>query len=176
MRWPGRPCLLLGRARSPQGLPRRPGALSGHWCRRADGVVTRDGPEEAGCGLGAASTCGELGPVPSGSSASALGAGPGPHLLLLAPQLFVDKDTIVNAVGASHDIHLLKIDNREDELVTRVNSWCAHLVDKVSAAKGRRLPAAGPHAGGPPPAPGQTHTRGWSREERSQEGRLTIPA
>eukprot|EP00070_Physeter_catodon_P048840 XP_028355734.1 dynein regulatory complex subunit 3 isoform X5 [Physeter catodon] len=45
--------------------------------------------------------------------------------------LFVDKDTILNAVGASHDIHLLKIDNREDELVTRVNSWCAHLVDKI---------------------------------------------
>lgn len=51
---------------------------------------------------------------------------------LLTFQLFVDKDTIVNAVGASHDIHLLKIDNREDELVTGVNSWCAHLVDKVS--------------------------------------------
>ncbi|GAB1296172.1 Dynein regulatory complex subunit 3 [Apodemus speciosus] len=45
--------------------------------------------------------------------------------------LFVDKDTIVNAVGASHDIHLLKIDNREDELVTGINSWCAHLVDKI---------------------------------------------
>ncbi|KAF5920546.1 hypothetical protein HPG69_007179 [Diceros bicornis minor] len=45
--------------------------------------------------------------------------------------LFVDKDTIVNAVGASHDIHLLKIDNREDELVTRINSWCTHLVDKI---------------------------------------------
>uniref|UniRef100_A0A452R4B3 Dynein regulatory complex subunit 3 n=1 Tax=Ursus americanus TaxID=9643 RepID=A0A452R4B3_URSAM len=45
--------------------------------------------------------------------------------------LFVDKDTIVNAVGASHDIHLLKIDNREDELVTKTNSWCAHLVDTI---------------------------------------------
>nr|XP_045232181.1 dynein regulatory complex subunit 3 isoform X6 [Macaca fascicularis] len=45
--------------------------------------------------------------------------------------LFVDKDTIVNAVGASHDIHLLKIDNREDELVTRINSWCTRLVDKI---------------------------------------------
>lgn len=44
----------------------------------------------------------------------------------------MDKDTIVNAVGASHDIHLLKIDNREDELVTRVNSWCTRLVDQVS--------------------------------------------
>ncbi|KAK2110677.1 hypothetical protein P7K49_010423 [Saguinus oedipus] len=41
------------------------------------------------------------------------------------------KDTIVNAVGASHDIHLLKIDNREDELVTRINSWCTRLVDKI---------------------------------------------
>ncbi|KAM5262807.1 dynein regulatory complex subunit 3 [Ctenodactylus gundi] len=45
--------------------------------------------------------------------------------------LFVDKDTIVNAVGASHDIHLLKIDNREDELVTKINSWCTQLVDKI---------------------------------------------
>lgn len=45
--------------------------------------------------------------------------------------LFVDKDTTVNAVGASHDIHLLKIDNREDELVTGINSWCTHLVDKI---------------------------------------------
>lgn len=53
-----------------------------------------------------------------------------------AHQLFVDKDTIVNAVGTSHDIHLLKIDNREDELLTRVNSWCTQLVDKVSDATG----------------------------------------
>ncbi|XP_030683144.1 dynein regulatory complex subunit 3 [Nomascus leucogenys] len=45
--------------------------------------------------------------------------------------LFVDKDTIVNAVGASHNIHLLKINNREEELVTRINSWCTCLVDKI---------------------------------------------
>lgn len=57
------------------------------------------------------------------------------HLDLLTLQLFVDKDTIVNAVGASHDIHLLKIDNREDELVTGINSWCAQLLDKVTNAK-----------------------------------------
>lgn len=48
----------------------------------------------------------------------------------------MDKDTIVNAVGTSHDIHLLKIDNREDELVTRINSWCTQLVNKVSDATG----------------------------------------
>ncbi|KAJ6656020.1 hypothetical protein lerEdw1_004605 [Lerista edwardsae] len=45
--------------------------------------------------------------------------------------LFVDKDTIVNAVNASHDVHLLKIDNREDEIVTKANSWARALIDKV---------------------------------------------
>ena len=55
----------------------------------------------------------------------------------------------------SHDIHLLKIDNREDELVTRVNSWCTHLLDKVSRcvarAGGRTSPwrlGVEPHVGG----------------------------
>lgn len=47
------------------------------------------------------------------------------------PQLFVDKDTLVNAVGASHDVHLLKIDSREDELVTKVHAWCTHLLDQI---------------------------------------------
>ncbi|XP_069036840.1 dynein regulatory complex subunit 3 [Lepisosteus oculatus] len=45
--------------------------------------------------------------------------------------LFVDKDTVINAVSASHDTHLLKIDNREDELVTRINAWTATLVEKI---------------------------------------------
>lgn len=37
--------------------------------------------------------------------------------------LFVDKDTIINAVSSSHDVHLLKIDNLEDDIVTRINQW-----------------------------------------------------
>lgn len=45
--------------------------------------------------------------------------------------LFVDKDTIVNAVNASHDAHLLKIDNREDDIVTKANSWASVLIEKV---------------------------------------------
>ncbi|XP_062999096.1 dynein regulatory complex subunit 3 [Elgaria multicarinata webbii] len=45
--------------------------------------------------------------------------------------LFVDKDTIVNAVNASHDIHLLKIDNREDEIITKSNGWASTLIEKV---------------------------------------------
>nr|XP_033818720.1 dynein regulatory complex subunit 3 [Geotrypetes seraphini]XP_033818721.1 dynein regulatory complex subunit 3 [Geotrypetes seraphini] len=44
--------------------------------------------------------------------------------------LFVDKDTVINAVGASHDIHLLKIDNREDEMLTKINSWASNLIEK----------------------------------------------
>lgn len=36
--------------------------------------------------------------------------------------LFVDKDTITNGVNTSHDLHLLKIDNKEDDIVTRVGN------------------------------------------------------
>ncbi|XP_048848314.1 dynein regulatory complex subunit 3 [Brienomyrus brachyistius] len=45
--------------------------------------------------------------------------------------LFVDKDTLLSAVGASHDTHLLRIDNREDELVTRVNKWVTELMKTI---------------------------------------------
>ena len=46
-------------------------------------------------------------------------------------QLFVDKDTIVNAVTSSHDVHLLKIDNREDELQTRIKQWLSTLIEEI---------------------------------------------
>lgn len=52
--------------------------------------------------------------------------------------LFVDKDTVVNAVSASHDIHLLKIDNREDDLITRANGWTTALVEKVHSDEVKR--------------------------------------
>ncbi|XP_002128801.2 dynein regulatory complex subunit 3-like [Ciona intestinalis] len=47
--------------------------------------------------------------------------------------LFVDKDTIVNAIGASHDVHLMKIDNREDEIVTRSGAWLSGHMQKIHA-------------------------------------------
>lgn len=50
-------------------------------------------------------------------------------------QLFVDKDTLLSAAGASHDVHLLRIDNREDELVTRVNKWVTELMKTVRRTK-----------------------------------------
>jgi len=45
--------------------------------------------------------------------------------------LFIDKDTLINAVSASHDVHLLKIDNREDTIITQVNSWMSNLLNKI---------------------------------------------
>ncbi|KAJ8387133.1 hypothetical protein AAFF_G00160730 [Aldrovandia affinis] len=45
--------------------------------------------------------------------------------------LLADKDTVENAVSASHDTHLLKIDNREDELLTRINGWMEELMKKL---------------------------------------------
>jgi len=36
--------------------------------------------------------------------------------------LFVDKDTITNAVNTSHDLHNQRIDNKEDDIVTRVGN------------------------------------------------------
>ncbi|TSO37074.1 Dynein regulatory complex subunit 3 [Bagarius yarrelli] len=45
--------------------------------------------------------------------------------------LFADKDTLINAVSESHDKHLLKIDNREDELLTRLNGWKSALMKSI---------------------------------------------
>ncbi|KAK3520369.1 hypothetical protein QTP70_024051 [Hemibagrus guttatus] len=45
--------------------------------------------------------------------------------------LFVDKDTMTNAVSASHDTHLLKIDNREDALLTRIHDWKSALIKSI---------------------------------------------
>ena len=50
---------------------------------------------------------------------------------LIFQQLFVDKDTIINAVTSSHDIHLLKIDNREDDIVTRINQWMTTMIEDI---------------------------------------------
>ena len=43
-------------------------------------------------------------------------------------QLFVDKDTIIGAVSASHDAHMLKIDNQEDDMMTRIKTWMSELI------------------------------------------------
>ncbi|XP_005092481.1 dynein regulatory complex subunit 3 isoform X2 [Aplysia californica] len=45
--------------------------------------------------------------------------------------LLVDKDTVQNAVTTSHDVHLLKIDNKEDDIVTRINNWLKGMMDTI---------------------------------------------
>lgn len=46
-------------------------------------------------------------------------------------QLLVDRDTIMNAVTSSHDCHLLKIDNKEDDIVTRINGWLKNMIETI---------------------------------------------
>lgn len=50
-------------------------------------------------------------------------------------QLFIDKDTLVSAVTQSHDIHLLKIDNREDDMFTKIRGWNIKTIDDIHAAE-----------------------------------------
>lgn len=38
---------------------------------------------------------------------------------------------MINTVNASHDTHLLKIDNREDELLTRLSGWKSAVMKSV---------------------------------------------
>ncbi|CAM4410973.1 unnamed protein product [Leuciscus chuanchicus] len=45
--------------------------------------------------------------------------------------LLVDKDTVTNAVSASHYTHLQKIDDRENELLARINSWKSSLLKSI---------------------------------------------
>lgn len=138
----------LGEGHTPQGdCPAAQGPLPHHWHCWANS-------KEVGTEWALPLSPGTSAPLPIGSAALRSGWIQAPHPLF-ASQLFIDKDTIVNAVGASHDIHLLKIDNREDELVTRVNSWCTHLLDKVSRCVGRAggrispwRPGEEPHVGG----------------------------
>uniref|UniRef100_A0A8C5WD39 Dynein regulatory complex subunit 3 n=1 Tax=Leptobrachium leishanense TaxID=445787 RepID=A0A8C5WD39_9ANUR len=46
-------------------------------------------------------------------------------------ELFSDKDTVLSSLITSHEMHLLKIDNREDDIITKINSWSSSLIKKV---------------------------------------------
>ncbi|XP_075928680.1 dynein regulatory complex subunit 3 isoform X2 [Petromyzon marinus] len=52
--------------------------------------------------------------------------------------IFTDKDSLVNAASASHDIHLLKIDNKEDDIISRANTWMATFVQRVQDEEVKR--------------------------------------
>ncbi len=50
---------------------------------------------------------------------------------VLCSQMFIDKDTVINAVTSSHDAHLLKLDNREDDMITRINHWMTSVMEEI---------------------------------------------
>ncbi|XP_047145604.1 dynein regulatory complex subunit 3 isoform X1 [Hydra vulgaris] len=52
--------------------------------------------------------------------------------------LFIDKDTVMNAVSASHDSHLFKIDCKEDDIVTRINANIRNLIEGLHADEIKR--------------------------------------
>lgn len=39
-----------------------------------------------------------------------------------------DKDTLTNVIGASHDLHMQRIDAREDTLMTRARNWTENFI------------------------------------------------
>ncbi|XP_042370602.1 dynein regulatory complex subunit 3-like [Plectropomus leopardus] len=45
--------------------------------------------------------------------------------------LFTDKDTVMDALSTCHDNHLLKINDRETQLVTRANAWKVALIKGI---------------------------------------------
>ena len=47
----------------------------------------------------------------------------------------MDKDTLVGAMNASHDSHLLAIDNKEDSIASRVKRDLSSLLDSIQKAE-----------------------------------------
>ena len=45
--------------------------------------------------------------------------------------MFIDKDTVINALQTSHDAHLLRIDNREDEMISKIKNWLSNMIDQI---------------------------------------------
>lgn len=45
--------------------------------------------------------------------------------------LFIDKDTVVNALQTSHDLHLLKIDSREDDMISKIKNWLSTMIEQI---------------------------------------------
>lgn len=53
-------------------------------------------------------------------------------------KVFVDKDAMINSVAASHDVHLLQIDNKEEDMLTRNSSYVVNMMNKVNRTETAR--------------------------------------
>lgn len=38
---------------------------------------------------------------------------------------------MINALQTSHDAHLLKIDNREDDMISKIKNWLSNMIDQI---------------------------------------------
>lgn len=45
--------------------------------------------------------------------------------------MFIDKDTVVNALQTSHDLHSLKIDSREDDMISKIKNWSTSMIEQI---------------------------------------------
>ncbi|KAK9877905.1 hypothetical protein WA026_020130 [Henosepilachna vigintioctopunctata] len=46
-----------------------------------------------------------------------------------------DRETLMNSLGSSRDLHMLLVDNREDLLISRANDWLKDTVDTLISAE-----------------------------------------
>ena len=46
-------------------------------------------------------------------------------------KLFIDKDTVVSALQTSHDLHSLKIDAREDDMISKIKNWAQNMIEQI---------------------------------------------
>lgn len=49
-----------------------------------------------------------------------------------------EMEDVINALGASHDTHLLKINNRENQSVTRIDAWKVALIKEIQDKETKR--------------------------------------
>ena len=45
--------------------------------------------------------------------------------------MFIDKDTVINALQTSHDAHLLKIENRDDDMISKIKNWLSIMIEQI---------------------------------------------
>ena len=54
---------------------------------------------------------------------------------MLTLQLLVDKDTLVSALNQAHDIHLLALDNREDDISRRASKDLSNVLEQIQTSE-----------------------------------------
>ncbi|XP_066252330.1 dynein regulatory complex subunit 3-like [Euwallacea similis] len=69
---------------------------------------------------------------------TALNVNPDEEVAECLLDIIFDKNTLINAISASHDVHIHIIDGREDQLVAKAQGWLDNLSDELEAHKIKR--------------------------------------